>query len=394
MTLARDEPGARQRTLMPWRAAVQTARAAAVPLAGEQVALEAAVGRVLAAPVCAGTSLPRFDTAAMDGYAVTGPGPWRLIGQVLAGGPPWAGAIRAGEAVEIMTGAVVPGAAMAVVPYEDVRRDGGFVHADLGAKPHIRRAGEDAKAGDELLASGRLVTPAVAGLLAECGTDRVAVRRRPRIRLVVTGDEVVPAGTPGPGQVRDVFGPMLSALIAACGATVAGRVLLDDDPDLLADQVRGQGVDVVVVTGSSSAGAADHLRGVLTTLGARYLVDQVACRPGRPQTLAALPDGRWVVGLPGNPFAGLVASITLLRPLLQALTGWIPPAPVRLPVTGDARVTDPFTRLVPVTLAGDHAVIVAGSRPASLGGAATADALAVLEPGWVTGRPVDLLPLP
>ncbi|MEU4219297.1 molybdopterin molybdotransferase MoeA [Actinoplanes sp. NPDC026623] len=372
---------------VPWRTALKIAGTSATALPPERVPLGAAVGRVLAEPVRAGADLPGADAAAMDGYAVAGAGPWRVVGRILAGGPAWAGVLGPGQAAEIMTGAVVPPGTVAVLPYETADLTG----AAGWTKPHIRRAGEDARAGDELLRPGRVVTPAVAGLLAQAGLDDVPVRRRPSVRLVVTGDEVVSAGVPGAGQVRDVFAPMVSALVAAAGGVVADRVLLRDDAGLLADCLAATDVDVVVVTGSSSAGAADHLHRVLDTLGARRLVDRVACRPGRPQSLAALPGGRWVAGLPGNPYAGLVACVTLLQPLLYGLTGAArPPAP-RLSVVGDAHLPPAATLLVPVRLAGDHATIVPGGRPASLAGAAAADALAVLEDGWSSGAAADLM---
>ena len=377
------------RPATPWRTARRIAAEAAAALPTENVPLDRAVGRVLAAAVRARTDLPGFDTAAMDGYAVGGAGPWQVAGRVLAGGPAWARELGPGQAVEIMTGAVVPAGTTAVLPYETADLAG----TTVGVKPHIRRAGEDARAGDELAGAGRLVTPAVAGLLAQAGADAVAVHRRPRVRLVVTGDEVVSAGVPAAGQVRDVFGPMVAALVVAAGAVVAERLLLRDDPGLLAECLAAPDADVVVVTGSSSAGAADHLHRVLERAGARRLVDRVACRPGGPQLLAALPGGRWVTGLPGNPFAGLVAAVTVLQPLLCALTGRAVPLAPRLPVRGEVIVTPAVTRLVPVRLAGDHAVVVPGSRPASLAGAAAADALAVLEEGWADGAPADLLPL-
>ncbi|AGZ42819.1 molybdopterin molybdotransferase MoeA [Actinoplanes friuliensis] len=374
---------------VPWRTAVKIATGAATPLPPSVVPSSEATGRVLAAPVLARGDLPGFDASAMDGYAVAGRGPWRVLGQVYAGGPVWPAPLGAGEAVEIMTGAVVPAGTVAVLPYETADLNA----AGPGPKAHIRRAGEDARAGDELLPAGRLVTPAVAGLLAQAGADSVTVHGRPTVRLVVTGDELVTAGVPGPGQVRDVFTPMVSALVAAAGGVVTDAVLIGDEPELLAAALTTADADVVVVTGSSSAGAADHLHGVLNGIGARRLVDQVACRPGRPQLLAELPGTRWVVGLPGNPFAGLVACVTVLGPLLHGLSGRAAPDLIRLPVTGDLRPAPGVTRLVPVRLAGDHALVVPGGRPASLRGAALADALAVLEDGWTTGIPADLIPL-
>jgi molybdopterin molybdotransferase len=380
---------------VPWRTAVEIAAHAARPLPPESVPLAEAAGRLLAAPVRAGTDLPGFDTSAMDGYAVAGPAPWQVVGRVFAGGPAWPDPLAPGQAVEIMTGAVVPPGTAGVIPYEVAD----LLHGTVGARTHVRRAGEDAREGDELLSPGRLVTPAVAGLLAQAGADEVLVHRRPRIRLVVTGDEVLATGRPGPGQVRDVFTPMVSALVDAAGGVVVDRVLLRDDPGLLAERLRDPGVDVVVVTGSSSAGAADHLQRVLDGLGARRLVDQVACRPGRPQLLAALPGrpgepgGRWLVGLPGNPFAGLVAGVTLVQPLLDGLTGRARRPWLRLPVVGDVRPGPGVTRLVPVRMEGARAAVVPGSRPASLEGAASGDALAVLEHGWQDGDTADLLTL-
>ena len=383
----------RHHTAVPWLEAAGIAARAGTPLPPETVPLAEAPGRTLAAAVHAPTDLPGSDTAAMDGYAVAGPGPWTVAGRVLAGGTPWPGTLGPGQAAEIMTGAVVPAGTVAVVPYEHTATgQDGTVSGPIGGRAHVRRAGEDARSGDELLPAGRLVTPAVAGLLAQAGADLVRVHARPRVRLLVTGDEVIPAGVPAPGLVRDVFGPMAPTLVTAAGGVLHDRRLLRDDPGLLAEALAAPDADVVAVSGSSSAGRADHLRTVLDRCGARALVDQVACRPGHPQVLAALPDGRWLVGLPGNPFAGLVAAVTLLQPLLRGLAGLAPARPWRLPVHGDARPAPGITRLVPVTLEGDRAVVVPGARPASLSGAALADALAVLEEDWSPGAPADVLP--
>jgi molybdopterin molybdotransferase len=438
--LGRSRPARRQRRVdvtlaemsanrvsgTPWREAVSIAFAAAAPLPAETVALRYAAGRVTAAAVTARMDLPGFATAAMDGYAVAGPGPWDIDGRVMAGGEAWATHLVPGHCVEIMTGAVVPAGADAVIPYEQSiigEATHRTVSGQVSTRTHIRRAGEDFRLGDPLVPAGRLLTPAVCGLLAQGGADTVAVHRKPRVRLLVTGDEVVPAGVPGTGEVRDVFGPMVTALVAAMGGDVTGHRILRDDPALLTESLLAADAEVIAVSGSSSAGRADHLRPALDKIGARLLVDRVACRPGHPQILASLPGGRWLVGLPGNPFAGLVAAMTLLRPLLRAMTGSAiehpgqptrpgpqpgttgrtdasDPVPgsrgstlLRLPVIGDVPMTPGVTRLVPVVADGDCVVVVPGARPASLAGAAAADALAVLEYGWTTGTPADLLPL-
>lgn len=239
------------------------------------------------------------------------------------------------------------------------------------------------------------MTAAGLGLLAQAGLDSVVVFRSPRVRILVTGAEVVSAGRPAPGQVRDALGPLADALVVDAGGVVDGRRYLADDADELAAQLdTDDDVDVLVVTGSSSRGVADHLRRVLHRDGVRILVDGVACRPGHPQLLAALPGGRWVVGVPSNPFAGLVAGVTLLRPLLYGLAGRPKPVPIRLPLIGTAEPIQGVTRMVPVTAGADSAVVVPGARSASLRAAAIADALAVVDSDWTPGAPVDLIFLP
>ncbi|WP_426514109.1 molybdopterin molybdotransferase MoeA [Dactylosporangium sp. McL0621] len=375
-----------------WSDAHATAWGAAGPLAPALTAIRCAAGQILAAPIVAATPAPAFDAAAMDGYAVSGPPPWRVAGQVRAGGPQFA-RLFPGSAVEIATGARVPAGCEGVVPYEDCRRVGDTVAGAL-AGAHIRRAGEDAARGDVLVPSGRPVTAAAAGLAAQTGVERVWVHPRPVVDVLVTGDEVVLRGVPGPGQVRDAFEPLLAAVVARAGGELGAYRSVRDDPAALGAALSTSAADVVVVTGSSSAGAADHLRAVLDARASTWHVDGVACRPGHPQALASTPDGRWVAGLPGNPYAGLVAALTLLEPLLSTLAGR-PRRPLpSAPVHGTASVHAARSRIVPVATTGDGVRIVPGARSASLRAAATADALAVLDGGWTTGAAAPLLMLP
>jgi molybdopterin molybdotransferase len=380
---------------MPWQAARMLAATMPAPLGAERVSLPAATGQVLARPIRAAVPAPAFDTAAMDGYAVAGAGPWRVVGRVLAGCSPEAPTLSTGCAVEIATGAVVPAGTEVVLRYERCRRDGDTVHADeLDDRDHIRRCGEDAEPDDELVPAGTLVSAAVLGAAAQAAVDELWVHRRPRVLLLVTGDEVIASGTPRLGQVRDAVSPLVEALAVRSGGELVEQRLLGDDPDVLRAEIKTADADVVVVTGSSSVGAADHLRTVLTGLGARWYVDGVACRPGHPQALAQLTDGRWLVGLPGNPLAALVAGLTVLEPAVAALAGRKPARLTLLPVVGEAKPDPHRTRIVPVHVDGGCGRIVPGARPASLRVAATADALAVLDPSWTSGEPAELLPLP
>lgn len=375
---------------LSWHRARALAHRLAAPLPAETVPLSAAAGRTLAAGVRAGTALPACDNAAMDGFAVAGAGPWRLVGRVLAGEPP-AVALAPGTAVEVATGAPVPAGTARVVPYEAARRVGDALDAPPGGRAHVRRAGEYLAAGAEVLPAGGPLPPPALGLAAAAGADVVAVRRRARVCVLVTGAEVAAAGVPPPWGVRDAVGPVLAALLPAWGAAAEPtRYLADAAPAALAAAVAAGPADVAVVCGATSAGPTDHLRPALAALGAAVHVAGVACRPGHPQILAATGP-RWVVGLPGNPYAALVAAWTLLHPLLTGLAGRDLPTLPRAPLAGPAPEDGPATRIVPVRRDGHAVRTVPGAAPGHLGAAAAADALAVLPPGWREDGYVELL---
>jgi molybdopterin molybdotransferase len=379
---------------LSWRDAYGLATRVATPLPRTRLPVGVATGLVLADPVCAPGPAPAFDTAAMDGFAVAGAGPWRVVGRVLAGHP-GTQPLVAGCAVEIATGAIVPAGATAVLPYEQSQRTGDRVSGRPGDSDHIRRTGDDMRTGDELMAAGRVLTATAVSALTQAGAPDVWVHRAPRVAVYVTGDEVVRHEAPALGQVRDAFGPLVTALVTRAGGTVVHDEVLGDDRELLRAAIAGcQDVDVVVVTGSSSVGVADHLRSVLRAEELCRHVDGVRCRPGRPQTLTRLRDGRWLVGLPGNPFAGLVAGLTLLEPVVTALSGRRPAPLAALPVAAGTHPVPGLTRLVPVRVDGATATAVPGARAGNLRAVASADAIAVLEPQWTDGAVADLLAVP
>ncbi|MEV1174160.1 molybdopterin-binding protein [Nonomuraea sp. NPDC049784] len=434
MTVLRDDPVVKA---MSWASARALAAASAVPPEPASVPLADALGCRLAAPLTALVAVPGVDVAAMDGYAVSGAGPWRVVGRVLAGGACYEDELGAGEAVEIATGAPTPAGASAVLPYEHaavvpspgpvavprarVEAAPVWVDGAVEAGRHIRRRGEDIAEGVVVLGAGAVVTPVTLGLAAALGHDELLVRPKPRVAVLVTGDEVVHEGLPAPGRVRDAIGPFLPGLVEWAGGRVTGTSRLPDGREPLrtalaapvnapppaptsrgavsavpSDGIGGTGaaaaVDVVVVCGASSKGPADHLRAVLDDLGAEILVDGVAVRPGHPQLMARLPGGPLVVGLPGNPFAALGAALTLLAPILRELAGTTA-RKERFALAGPVRAHPHDTRLVPVRRSSRGAVPVGHDRPGSLWGAALADALAVVPPGW-SGEQVELIELP
>lgn len=380
---------------LSWPDARARARAAGIPTAPRDLPLDACAGAVLASPLLALTPLPPFDTCAMDGWAVAGAGPWRVVGELLAGRA-WPEELTDGTGVGIATGAPVPAGATAVLPVENALLSSDLVSGPVEPGRHVRRVGEECSVGDALLPAGSVVTAAVLGLAAAAGHDRLAVHPRPSVVALVTGDELLDAGLPRDGLVRDALGPQLARLVSAAGGELLGRQHVADDADLLAKALAGAAADLVVTTGASSAGPADHLRGVLAELGAQVFVDGVACRPGHPQLLAVLPDGRLVVGLPGNPLAALVAAVTVLAPALAGLGGRELPPPRSALLASSVRAAGLDTRLVPVRLRGLTADPTRHTGSGMLRGAALADALAVVPPGpsLEAGAEVEVLPLP
>ncbi len=462
------------------RRAGATARTGREPLA---LPLGRALGQVLAGPLPALADLPSFDTSAMDGWAVAGPGPWHVREEtaVLAGHAP-AAALAAGEAVRIATGAPVPPGTTAVLRSEHSRTERSRTEhsrteqtraeqprteqaraADPSAEPpsaehlpaerlspehpptehppaerlapehpgrrshpllhalrevvdgqDIRPRGQECRSGDELLPAGTAVTPAVLGLAAAAGYDELLVLPRPRVEILVLGDELLTSGLPREGLIRDALGPMLGPWLAALGADVLATRRIGDDAEALYAAVTGSAADLVVTTGGTAAGPVDHVHRVLDKAGATLLVDGVKVRPGHPMLLARLGTDparplhvRHLVGLPGNPLAAVSGLLTLAAPLLAALTepgapaedgagsGPRTPVPYRVPVRDEVHGHPHDTRLVPVVRRGGSVVPLRYNGPAMLRGIAAADGLAVVPPGGARpGQELDVLDLP
>ncbi|MFD1273444.1 molybdopterin molybdotransferase MoeA [Streptomyces kaempferi] len=410
---ARSEHGG-QHQATPWPGARTTAERAARALprrAPVSVPLDAALGLVTAAPLTALTDLPSFDTSAMDGWAVAGPGPWDVREEGVLAGHAKPEHLTDGEAVRIATGARVPRDATAVLRSEHGRIDDkGRLHATLpgdlgsgrpGGTPSvvhgqdIRPRGQECRSGDQLLPTGALVTPAVLGLAAAAGYDTLAVIPRARVEVLVLGDELLTKGLPQEGLIRDALGPMLPPWLRALGADVVAVRRLGDDAKALHKAITGSGADLIVTTGGTAAGPLDHVHPTLSRLGAPLLVDGVKVRPGHPMLLARTKENQHLVGLPGNPLAAISGLLTLAEPLLRILAGRVAPEPYTLPVRDGVHGHPYDTRLIPVTLHGDQAVPLRYNGPAMLRGIAAADALAVVPPGGARpGQELELLDLP
>jgi molybdopterin molybdotransferase len=294
---------------------------AIAPLAAEEAALPAALGRYLAADAIAQVDSPPHTCSAMDGYAVRAadvapPCELPVVATVYAGDVP-SRALDPGEAARIFTGAPLPRGADAVIREEAARVDGGRVRflEPPRAGENVRRAGEDVVRGGLALAAGARIGARQMALLAAVAVERVAVRRRPRVAIVSTGDEVVSGRTP------DSNGIALGGLVAALGAAPARSTVGDRlDAVVAALGVALASADAVLTVGGVSVGERDHVPAALARLGADVRVHGVPMKPGKP-FLFALAGGRPVFGLPGSPSACLAAFEVFARPALLALAG-------------------------------------------------------------------------
>jgi molybdopterin molybdotransferase len=365
-----------------WHDARQAAHACVAPLPLERVTLAEAHGRVTAEPVTALTPLPLMPISAMDGWAVSGEGPWVVLGQVLAGRV-WPTPLGPGQAVLIATGAAVPAGCDGVLRSEDGLVDShGFVSGRLRESGDIRPAGEEAREGDVLIPRGVVLTPARIGLAAAAGHDTLAVRRRTIARLLILGDELLSEGPARHGQVRDSLGPQLPGWFDRLGVDLRESIRVEDTLSALSTALdEAQGVDIVITTGGTAAGPVDHLHAAIAATGGSLIVDTVACRPGHPMLLGAWPSGRRLVGLPGNPLAAIVALLTLAQPLVGGLGGrHMEPLP-RVVLADYVASQGAKTRLVPCRRVGDRVFPLDHIGSGMLRGLADADGFAVVAAG-------------
>ena len=385
------------------------------PLPVVEQLLVDALGCVAAEPVTAPADVPAWANTAMDGYAVraedTADAPVRLevVGLLPAGAAPDAvPPVGPGQAIRIMTGAPIPAGADAVVIVERTASlDGGSgvrVEVPVVADENVRHAGSDLKAGQEVVSAGTVFTPALLGVVASVGRDRVSVYRRPRVGVLSTGDELVaPPVALEPGQIYDSNRPMLLATVAAAGWTAVDLGSVEDDGDAIAASLEDglERCDAVLLTGGVSVGDFDFVGDVFGRLGTSRTWD-VAMKPGKPLAWGLLRD-RPVFGLPGNPVSAAVSFEIFARPALRLLAGHPEPVPPLVPaVAGEPFRRRPdgklhLVRAVARWEADGHLVVrsAGGQGSHMLGALAAGNVLVVLPDGGGVepGATVQVMPL-
>ena len=318
-------------SLLPIAEAQTRLFALATPVSPETAPLAQAAGRWASADIVARRTQPSADLSAMDGYAIRFadlPGPWRVVGESAAGRP-FAGRVGAAEAARIFTGAALPPGADTVLIQEEAARDGDTLRLAGEGPPHLgrntRRRGLDFSEGDRVIAAGERLTPARLALAATAGHGALPVRRRVRVALAATGDELVEPGS-DLDALPESNRAMLAAMFADLPVELIDLGILPDRLDTLTAAFAGVRADLLVTSGGASVGDHDLVRPALLAAGGRLDFWRIALRPGKPMLAGTLGDAV-VLGLPGNPVSAFVTAILFARPLIAHLAGAADPLP-------------------------------------------------------------------
>lgn len=371
-----------------------------------ELPLERCVGHYLLQPLTARRNQPAADLSAMDGFAIRWadlPGPWTVTGESKAGRP-FDGTLRRGESACISTGALLPAGADTILVQEDAERSGDTLRLTGEGPPHegahIRRSGHDFSEGSPLACTGAKIDARLVALAAMAGHGTLPVRRRVRIAILDTGDELVSPGVPLPSRahIPASNGVMLSAMLADWPVDATRPPIVPDRLDSVAKALAGQtDADVIITTGGASVGNHDLVRPALTQLGGSVDVWRIAMRPGKPVMVARL--GRSIVmGLPGNPVSAFVTAHMLVLPLLRVLLGATEPLPknVRLPAGAPFPAVGSREEFVRATIGKGAVCPLTNQDSGALHTLWQSDALAIRPaqaPAATIGDPIDCMML-
>lgn len=310
----------------PLDVAMEIAHNVAPPKEIVQRSTDLCTGQVLAADVIAQSDLPPFAASRVDGYAICGKGPWEIVGTNLAGDTTEI-ELRSGQCIYVATGAQLPLQTSAVIKQEDcvlTKTQVSLISGDqvVVASENIRPAGFEAKQNEIVIKASTKLTPALLGLAAACGYETLSVYQKPKIDVLIFGDELISTGRPGAGKVRDSIGPQMSAWLDELGGELNEIRFVADN---LADHIKAiadSSADLIITTGGTASGPADHLHAAINESSGVILIDAVKVRPGYHQLLAQLPN-KFLIGLPGNPQSAVIGLLTLVRPFINGSTNQV-----------------------------------------------------------------------
>ena len=386
-------------TELSWDEARERAFLASSRLHSERVPLAQGLNRTLTEDAVALVDLPTYTTSSMDGWAVSGSGPWKIIGDIKAG-QPFPDVLAEGTAVTIATGAVIPQGTFGVLRWEKAESIDNYLFGDVTRDLDIRPAGEECSKGDVLLSAGTTLLPSHIGLLAASGYDEVEVTAKPKVALLLLGDELQLKGIPQDGKVRDSLGPQLPGWLNRLGAQVISLEYVADELETVVKAISyaSEHADIVITTGGTADGPRDHVHTALKSLNGALHVDKVRSRPGHPMLLATIASGSRSVpflGLPGNPQSAIVGLMTLGAPVIESFLG-VKNLPLQS-VESASEISAPkdFTRLVLGNLKDGRFQMGEHLGSAMLRGLAHSTGFAIADSGVTPdGGGVRWLPLP
>jgi molybdopterin molybdotransferase len=370
------------------------------PLAAEEAPILDAAGRLLAEDVVAPRELPAWDNSAMDGFAVraesASAGTSLALSAFIPAGSAGEECLQPGTAARILTGAPLPPGADTVIPYEEAEERDGRVcpRGPIRVGAHVRRKGEDIRAGERVIAAGTVLGPAEIAFLATCSRLSVPVFRRPRVAILSTGDELVAAGEPlAPGKIHDSNGPAVAAAVKLAGGDPILLGIARDEPESLRSRIAdGLRADALVTTAGVSRGDRDLVREILAELGVHQLFWKVDVKPGRPMAFG-MRNETPVFSLPGNPVSTLLSFELFVRPALLRMMGHRSalPQPVSAVVEEELRKKPGRVSLVRVRLerngSGLHAWSAGNQDTGILRTTLRADGIAIIPAEWGDVRP-------
>ncbi|MDP1719809.1 MAG: molybdopterin molybdotransferase MoeA [Candidatus Nanopelagicaceae bacterium] len=382
-----------------WDEAREKASLITSPLHSEKVPLAQSLNRTLAKDCIALVDLPTYTTSSMDGWAVSGNGPWKIIGDVKAG-EPFQGELKEGTAVRIATGAMIPQGTLGVLRWESAELADNYVNGAVTRDLDIRPAGEECPQGQMLVRGGTKLSPAHIGLLAASGYDEIEVSARPKVALLLLGDELQLSGIPHGGKVRDSLGPQLPGWLTRLGVEVISQQYVTDELETVIKAINfaSQHADLVITTGGTADGPRDHIHAALGALNGTFVVDRVRSRPGHPMLLATIAHGTRsipLLGLPGNPQSAIVGLMTLGVPVIKNLLGESDLLLEQVKTANEIAAPADFTRLVLGNLRDGHFEMGEHLGSAMLRGLALSTGFGVANSGLTpAGGSVRWLPLP
>ena len=388
-----------------WDQARLLAHQSAWPASSVTLPLHESAGHVLSKDVLALGDMPPFAASRIDGWAVSGPGPWTRVGDALAGHE-FVENLAAGECVHIATGAVMPIGATASLKDEESHVDGENVVAidgaaglldATGALPYfhdVRPSGYEAKTGEVLIPKGTKLTPAIIGVAATGGHDELAVVKKLVVDVLIFGDELLSSGPSRDGKVRDSLGPQLPLWIDYIGAELNQVKLVADTLEDHFAAISKSTADLIITTGGTAAGPVDHLHNAIVDAGGSFVIDAVLVRPGYHQLMAKIGD-QHLIGLPGNPQSAVIGLLSLAVPFIAGANGQQLPTLETCQISSELKGPAREVRLVLCSLQNNIATPLEHLDSSMLRGFVKADGYAALPAGGVVaGQIVPWLNLP